>query len=87
MPAPPDGGTDVCRQPVLSWKPGEDAATHDVYFGSNFDDVNQATATADPAGVYKDRQAAGDYLVSDTLDFETTYYWRVDEVNAPPASG
>jgi len=85
-PSPAKGATDVPRNVVLSWTPGGYADKHDVYFGTNFDDVNQATTTADPAGVYKGRQAPSFYPVSGAprLDFGQTYYWRIDEVNAPP---
>ena len=87
FPDPPNGEADVCRLPVLGWTPGKRADTHDVYFGADFNDVNEATRTADPAGVYKGRQAANEYPISEILDFETTYYWRIDEVNAPPDLG
>ena len=85
-PSPPKGATDVPRNVVLSWTPGAYADTHDVYFGTNFDDVNQATTTADPGGVYKGRQGPSFYPVSGAtrLDFGQTYYWRIDEVKAPP---
>jgi len=74
----------VLRDVVLSWTPGEYANAHDVYFGVSLDDVNNATATVDPAGVYKGRQDVTSYAVGETLDFGETYYWRVDEVNAAP---
>jgi len=85
MPAPPDEATDVPRHVVLGWTPGIYARQHDVYFGANFDDVNQASATADPAGVYRGRIDPNLYTL-ERLAFGRTYYWRVDEVNAPPDS-
>jgi len=30
----------------ISWSPGADAASHDVYFNDNFDDVNAGTESA-----------------------------------------
>ena len=78
-PSPDVGATDVPREAVLSWTPGPFAATHNVFFGDNFNDVNNATvptasglteAKFDPEGL---------------LEFGKTYYWRVDEVNAPSA--
>jgi len=83
-PSPADKETDVPRDVVLKWKAGAYAATHDVYFGANFADVSQATSTADPNGVYKGRQDANIYTLPTRLEFSKTYYWRVDEVNAPP---
>ncbi len=41
-PDPADGAADVPRDVVLSWTPGEFADLHDVYFGTSFDDVNDA---------------------------------------------
>ena len=80
-PYPPDGQTDVPRDVVLSWSPGDFAAPtngHKVYFGENFNNVNDAVG-----GV---AQSANSYTPPQRLDFGTTYYWRVDEVNAPPTS-
>jgi hypothetical protein len=83
-PSPFDGATDVPRDVVLGWKPGIYADKHDVYFGDNFDNVNNASTTVDPGNVYRSRQDADSYAVPETLDFGRTYYWRIDEVNAPP---
>jgi len=83
-PSPADEATDVLRHDVvLSWQPGDFADQHDVYFGTVFDDVNDATPTVDPIGVYKGRQSQSTYAPA-RLDLGQTYYWRVDEVNAPP---
>jgi len=76
-PVPEDKTVDVVRDVVLGWKPGEFAATHEVYFGTSFDDVNDATepvesvtdAAFDPEGL---------------LEYGQTYYWRIDEVNDAP---
>ncbi len=80
-PKPAHEEIDVPRDVVLSWTPGEFAAPtngHKVYFGESFDDVNDAVG-----GV---AQTAASYTPAQRLDFNTTYYWRVDEVNAPPTS-
>jgi len=83
-PSPEDEAVDVPRGVVLSWMAGEFAATHDVYFGASFDDVN-AASRANPMGVLVGQnQSATTYDPAGLLDFETTYYWRVDEVNAAP---
>jgi len=85
-PNPADQATDVSRDAVLSWMPGGFADKHDVYLGTNFDDVNDATATVDPRGVYVNRQDPNIYPFGGTirLDFGQTYYWRIDQVSAPP---
>ena len=87
-PNPADEAIDVLKDVTLDWTAGEFADKHDVYFGTNFDDVNDATTTVDPNNVYKDRQDPNRYPISETLnlDFGRSYYWRVDEVNAPPSS-
>jgi hypothetical protein len=64
--------------------PGESAATHDVYFGTVLDDVNNASR-ADPRGVLVSQgQDANTYDPPGLLEYGQTYYWRVDEVNAVP---
>jgi len=68
---------------VLSWSGGDYSLERDVYFGTNFDDVNDATTVSDPHNVYKGRQTQLTYPTSGsmTLAYDTTYYWRIDEVN------
>ncbi|HUT30519.1 MAG TPA: LamG domain-containing protein [Sedimentisphaerales bacterium] len=82
---PSNGARNVCPDSlVLSWKPGPDAGDlngHDVYFGTNYDDVkNAGTSTA---GIYKGRQDSNSYpeVGSLSVDIGATYYWRIDEVN------
>ncbi|UCD49687.1 MAG: hypothetical protein JSW27_19405 [Phycisphaerales bacterium] len=83
-PVPEDEALDVPREVVLSWAPGEFAARHDVYFGTAFDDVNDA-GKANPMGVLvSQNQTETTYDPPARLDFDQTYYWRVDEVNAAP---
>ena len=78
-PTPDHEETDVSRDTILGWEPGESAKTHNVYFGTNFGDVSDRApgaligdgiteATSDPA----------------RLEFGQTYFWRVDEVNGAP---
>jgi len=84
-PIPADEATDVPRDVVLSWTPGESAAQHDVYFSDNFDDVNDADRS-DPRGVLANQGQNATTYDTGRLDFSQTYYWRIDEVNAPPDS-
>jgi len=85
-PNPADGATDVPRDVVLNWTPGEFANTHDVYLSAVFDDVNNASR-ANPLGVLAGQgQSPTIYDPPGRLDFGQTYYWRIDEVNAPPTS-
>ena len=83
-PVPADGTTDVPRGPALSWKPGEFAQTHDVYFGTVFEDVNTASR-ANPKGLLVSQdQMDPAYDPQGPLAYGRTYYWRIDEVNAAP---
>jgi hypothetical protein len=81
-PNPLDGATDVSRDVSLGWQSGESAATHDVYLGTDFDDVNSATAAS--LIRVSSGQAAATYDPPGRLEFGKTYYWRIDEVNAAP---
>jgi hypothetical protein len=79
-PYPDDEEADVSRDVVLSWSPGDFAPAvngHTVYLSENFNDVND--------GIGGIAQDASSYDPG-RLEFGTTYYWRVDEVNAPPDS-
>ncbi len=81
-PTPDDKATDVPHDPTLSWKAGPFAATHNVYLGTSFDDVNSADlGTAASKG-----QTGTTFKPADLLEYGKTYYWRIDEVNAPPST-
>ena len=69
----------------LSWEPGGLAASHDVYLGDNFDDVNDGLGdtfrgSQDVDSLYFVAGFTG-YAYPDGLVPGTTYYWRIDEVN------
>jgi len=82
-PFPHDRMDKMGKLPTLSWRPGEQAAWHDVYFGTDYNDVNDADTDA---SVYAGRQALVE-LEFDPCDFLgelgdcVTYHWRVDEGN------
>jgi len=82
-PVPKNGTLHQDTWVSLSWSPGGNAASHDVYFGDNFDDVN-----AGAESVFQGNQASTFYVAGfpgfaypDGLVPGTTYYWRVDEAN------
>ena len=82
-PNPADGAIHTDTWASLSWTAGGNAVTHDVYFGENFDDVNNGagdTFRGNQTGVYFVVGFVG-YPYPDGLVPGTTYYWRVDEVN------
>ncbi len=82
-PDPEDGATDVYRDAELSWTPGGYAGAHDVYLGTDFDDVNDADR-ADPRGVLVSQGQEASLYDPGRLELGQTYYWRIDEVNATP---
>jgi hypothetical protein len=86
-PDPEDGALHAATWVTLSWKPGGNAVSHDIYMGDNFNDVNEATRDSD---LFRINQAltmtfyvAGfpGYAYPGGLVPGTTYYWRIDEVN------
>jgi hypothetical protein len=79
-PLPSDGAVGVRHSPTLRWSPGLDAASHEVYFGTDPDAVAAAT-TASPEYV-GGRQLGSESYEPGTLPWDTAYYWRVDEINA-----
>jgi len=83
-PNPANEAVDVLRDATLSWTPGGHADTHNVYLGKVFNDVNTASVD-NPLGVLvSPGQSQCTYNPELLLDLGETYYWRVDEVNAPP---
>jgi hypothetical protein len=84
-PDPENGALHPDTWVSLSWKPGDFAVSHDVYFSDNFDDVNNGTGDAYRGNLPLDETyyIAGFPGVAypDGLSNGQTYYWRIDEVN------
>ena len=83
LPVPEDGSLHPDTWANLSWKPGDKAVSHDVYFSDNYDLVHDGAAEA-----FQGNQGAAFIVVGfpgfaypDGLVNGATYYWRVDEVN------
>ena len=72
-PQPATGATGVDLGATLNWRPGREAASHKVFFGANKDAVAGGTVTAVTVTDHSFSPAS--------LQFGTTYYWKVDEVN------
>jgi hypothetical protein len=83
-PVPAHGAADVPRDAALGWRPGQFANTHDVYFGTSFEDVNAAGRQSPPGVLVSQDQKGTTFESAALLEFDTTYYWRIDEVNAAP---
>ena len=85
-PSPQDGSTpDIINATPLSWTPGVDAVQNDVYFGTDAKAVDDAdTSTAD---IYRGRQDANSYTPTEDIEYNQTYYWRIDGVGADAVIG
>ncbi len=80
-PTPRDGAMHQDMGVSLSWRPGDFAVSHDVYFGDNFDDVNEAGRTNLQDVFVGQNQEDTTYSPPGLLEFGQSYYWRVDEIN------
>jgi endonuclease/exonuclease/phosphatase family metal-dependent hydrolase len=67
QPSPPAGATNVPQNVVLSWLPGSNTLSHQVYFG-----------TTSP-GIFRTNTTNATF-VPGALAPGSNYYWRVDEV-------
>ncbi len=74
-PQPVNARTGVAPDVTLSWRMGHEAAAHNVYFGA---DANALTS----AGTVTESK-----FTPAAVNLGTTYYWRVDEVNAAETPG
>jgi len=78
-PNPANGAVDVTQSPILTWEHGVFADTHQVYFGTDKEAVKNAD-TSSPE--YKGSGNLGfESYDAGKLEWNTTYYWRIDEVN------
>jgi hypothetical protein len=70
-PSPANSAVDVTQTPILTWTPGIFGASHDVYFGTDASALelkgsgNRGSESYEPG----------------LLEWNTTYYWRIDEAN------
>jgi hypothetical protein len=73
-PEPANGAEGLGDTPELSWVAGVGAVSHDIYLSSS-----QAKVAAGDVSVRVSQQAETSYVPA-ALNWNTTYYWRVDEV-------
>jgi len=77
---PANGASGVQMTTTLTWTPADTATSHEVYFGTDKDAVQNAT-TASPE--YKGSKTLGNESYDPgQLDWYSSYYWRVDAVYA-----
>ena len=69
-PSPGDAAADVAVDAVLNWTPGSDTTSHDVYFGED-----EASLP-----LLSDGQTGTTFDPPESMNYATTYYWRIDEV-------
>jgi hypothetical protein len=73
-PNPAKGAVDVTQTPVLTWMPGF-GSTFEIYFSTDADALEKKTSGNLGQESYEPGQ----------LEWNTTYYWRVDEANSANA--
>jgi hypothetical protein len=79
-PNPYSGAENVNQITSLTWVAGDNAASHQVYFGTDIDAVrNATTASAEYKGSKNLDEESYD---PGLLEMDTTFYWRIDEVDA-----
>ncbi len=76
-PVPADKAIHSEASVTLGWSPGDFAASHDVYFGEIFNEVDNGSGDT-----FKGNQLET-FFVVESLVPGVTYYWRIDEVNEP----
>jgi hypothetical protein len=67
--SPADGSTSVSAMVELSWRAGREAASHQIYLGT--DSANLTLVDTTDESIF----------LADGLDYAQTYYWQVVEVN------
>ena len=78
-PSPASGDANISPSTVLGWTAGLGAASHDIYFGTDFSDVNSAS------------RLLGDLDGSGTVDYNDLFiltdYWLADPFGSEPYAG
>jgi hypothetical protein len=77
-PNPADTAVDVSRAATLSWIAGTYAASHDVYFGADFNSVYDADIFSSE---YRGNQLETTFWPGIMAKLKT-YFWRIDEKNS-----
>jgi hypothetical protein len=78
-PNPANAAADVKQTPLLKWSVGNQALSHQVYFGTDEEAVRIAdTGSPEYIGI---RELGSESYEPGKLQWDTLYYWRVDEIN------
>jgi hypothetical protein len=71
-PQPASGATGVDLNVMLNWRPGREATSHTVYFGTDPNAVANGTVPA--------RTVTAHAFEAGALTYGMKYYWKVDEI-------
>lgn len=71
MPQPSDGSGSNGLFPLLEWQGDYLGESYNVYFGTSPETLTVLGETAEP-----------EYAITEILDENSTYYWRVDQLDA-----
>ena len=88
-PSPANGAVHTNSWAQIKWKANPIAVSHDVYIGDNFDNVDAGTGDTFWGNQTATSLTVGfpGFPIPDGLVGDTTYYWRIDEVDeADPES-
>jgi hypothetical protein len=69
--SPAKGAADVTQTPILTWAPGLFGASHEIYFGTDPESLELKGSGNLGSESYEPGE----------LEWNTTYYWRIDEAN------
>jgi len=78
-PNPSNGAANVKHARILMWTAGSHAVSHRIYFGTDEEALKNANMGS-PEFIGLDELGAEGYNPGKLL-WDTTYYWRIDEVN------
>jgi hypothetical protein len=73
-PDPANGAVDVTQTPILTWSPGF-GASYEIYFGTDESSLENKGGGSLGSESFDPGQ----------LEWNTTYYWRIDEANSANA--
>jgi len=68
-PQPADGERTDAANVTLSWRAGRESVTHQVYLGTDPENLDLVGSSTEPS------------YAAHGLDYGTTYYWSISEVN------
>jgi hypothetical protein len=79
-PNPRNGANNVKYGTILSWNSGLNANYHNVFLGTDFNNVNNATKENSLGVLVSYMQGTNNYKPG-KMNFNQTYYWRIDEIH------